>query len=119
MQDIMGKPVPYSVGALGTGHFFLSFWPYGGIGRKSFGNHQDFISFRMAWPRKRFDFPIAIVLRHLQVYILNCPAALVPPKFGRSSRRRGTDFLGIQSDSVVLGKGNESTWNCLIRGESK
>ena len=61
----------------------------------------------MAWPRKRFDFPIAIVLRHLQVYILNCPAALVPPKFGRSSRRRGKDFLGIQSDSVVLGKGEK------------
>eukprot|EP00434_Breviolum_minutum_P031719 symbB.v1.2.028052.t1/scaffold2932.1/size66953/2 len=42
------------------------------------------------------------------VYILNCPAALVPPKFGRSSRRRGKDFLGIQSDSVVLGKGEKS-----------
>ena len=52
----MGKPVPYSVGALGTGHFFLSLWPYGGIGRKS-SNHQAFTSFRMAWPRKRFDFP--------------------------------------------------------------
>ncbi len=97
----MGKPVPYSVGALGTGHFSF---PYGPMMEQE-GNHQDFTCVRMAWPPKRFDFPIAIVLRRMQVYILNCPAALVPPKFGRSSRRRGKDFLGIQSDSVVLGKG--------------